>query len=302
MATARCSPDQRDVPVADGQTLLEAMLAAGVPVAHACGGKAKCSTCRVRIEGGESACSARPADEAEIARRLRFDDVTRLACRTRITGDVTVRRLVVDARDESLVSQVGAPAETIAGREARVALLFADVADFTPFAEAVPPYDVVHLLNRWFASAAEVVERHGGYVDNYLGDGILAVFGLDDEEAGPRAAVRAGLELLDEARHVNDYSRELYGRQFAIRVGVHWGTVVVGGVGPAGRKRETVIGDAVNIASRVEGANKACRTKILITDDVAEQVRRHFVLGQSFDVELKGKGGTYRVWEVLGKA
>ncbi len=303
-----CVPDGADVPVAPGETLLAALLAARVPVAHACGGHARCSTCRIRVTDGADRCDARTESERAIAERLRFDDETRLACQTRVRGDVAVRRLVVDEQDAALAAgEVKAPVARAVGREATLTLLFTDIADFTPLAEELPPYDVIHLLNRWFAAAGEAIVRHHGRIDNYMGDGFFAVFGdadAADAKDGARDdaldAVRAGLDLVAAAAQVSRYAEAIYGRGFGVRIGIHRGTVVVGGLGAASMMRETVIGDAVNVAARIEAANKAAGTRLLVSDAVADRVAPRVVFGKSVDAELKGKTGAHHLREVTG--
>ena len=292
------NPDGRVAPVAAEQTLLEALLAAGIPITHACGGKARCSTCRVRVEDGVDALCPRTDDESEMAEKLHFDDATRLACRARVRGDATVRRLVLDDCDAALVACHGPDAIAGAsGREEVVAILFSDVAGFTPLSESLPPYDVIHLLNRWFLQAGEDVAAAGGHIDNYMGDGLLAVF---RGAACGLSAVRAGLAMLKTADRVSEYTHQLYDRPFAVRVGVHVGCVVIGDLGAAHNRRETVIGDAVNIASRIEAANKEAGTHLLVSESVMEEVRDHVETGCTHDLALKGKTGTFRLQEITG--
>jgi class 3 adenylate cyclase len=305
MPTIHCRPDGIDIPVAEGANVLDALVAAGVPVTRACGGNAKCSTCRVLVVDGEASCEPRPDDEQAMAARLGFDGCTRLACRLRVAGDVTVRRLVIDALDLRLAAARGAaPAAAAAvGHEAQAAILFTDIAGFTPLSEVLPPYDVVHLLDRWFALAGPVVEAVGGRIDNYMGDGLMAVF----TEGAPGAtedaavcAVRAALGLVEAAADMNRYTGEIWGRSFAVRVGVHFGTVIVGTLGAPHNRRATVIGDVVNVASRLEAENKELGTTILVSDAVAARLGGRFRLGRAADVALKGKSAPQRVFEVQG--
>ncbi|MFQ5844237.1 MAG: adenylate/guanylate cyclase domain-containing protein [Planctomycetota bacterium] len=296
-----CLPDERRVPVAKDQTLLDALLAAGVAVAHACGGHARCSTCRLQLLTGAESCTPRSPDERTMARRLGFDDSIRLACQTRITGDVAARRLILDDEDESLATQLMKEnrGEAI-GREIRAAILFADVAGFTALSEVLPPYDVIHLLNRFFHRAARAVERHGGRIDNYLGDGLLAVFGEEECPDAPLGAVKAGLDLLGEAAGISGYAESVYGRPFAVRVGIHYGTVVRGTVGDAKTRRDTIIGDPVNMASRIESAGKEAGTRFLVSEETWSAVRDRVEVGRTFPLKLRGKEGTFRLYEITG--
>jgi adenylate cyclase len=289
-------PDDKTVDATPEQTLLDALLAAGVPITHACGGKARCSTCRVRVEEGAETLCPRTADEAAMAERLMFDSATRLACQTRVRGDAAVRRLVLDDCDQSLATALlKGDGSGAVGHEEEVAILFSDVAGFTPLSEKLPPYDVIHLLNRWFLQAGQCIEGAGGRIDNYMGDGLLAVFRGEDRA---HKAVRAGLELQRVADEISEYAQPLYGRPFGVRVGIHCGTVVIGDLGAAHNRRETVIGDAVNVASRIEAANKDAGTKLLISDHVLQYVKDRVSTGRTADLTLKGKSGTFRLFEV----
>ncbi len=297
MIRIRCLPDDVDATPAGETTLLDALLAAGVPLAHACGGHARCTTCRVRVEDGAECLGPRTDDERAMAERLRFDDATRLACQATCGGTSVVRRLVLDKRDEQLASRLASdPSRGSVGREEDCTILFADVANFTPLSERLPPYDVIHLLNRYFLQVGDAIERCGGYIDNYMGDGLMAVFKGD---GCALAAVRAGLAMLEETADVSEYAEPLYGAPFRIRVGIHHGTVVIGDMGACHKRRETVIGDVVNVASRIEAANKPAGTRLLVSDAVLALVRDDVVTGRIVDTPLKGKTGAHTLVEIV---
>jgi adenylate cyclase len=138
-------PDEQELELQPAETILQASLRTGIPHTHVCGGNARCSTCRVLILEGLEHCTPRNTREQTLATRLGFDPAIRLACQTTITGDVPLRRLVLDDEDVAVTSQLsgGAIPGTI-GQEQRLAILFADIRSFTPFAEAMLPYDVIH--------------------------------------------------------------------------------------------------------------------------------------------------------------
>jgi adenylate cyclase len=184
----------------------------------------------------------------------------------------------------------------VAGREEEVAILFSDVAGFTPLSERLPPYDVIHLLNRWFMQAGADIEAAGGRIDNYMGDGLLAVFRGVDCALG---AVRAALAMQRSADALSEYTERLYARPFGVRVGVHHGCVVIGDLGAAHNRRETVIGDAVNVASRIEAANKQAGTRVLVSESVIARVQDAVETGCTHDLALKGKTGTFVLHEIL---
>ena len=123
-------------------------------------------------------------------------------------------------------------------------------------AEALPPYDVVHMLNRFFGGASDVITANGGRVDNYMGDAVLALFGVDHETMPAVAAIRSGLGVLEVAADVNHYVERIYGRTFAVRIGIDFGEVVFGLLGSDDTARETAIGDPVNVASASAGSQQ----------------------------------------------
>jgi adenylate cyclase len=177
------------------------------------------------------------------------------------------------------------------GREVDVAALFVDVVGYTKMAEDLPPYDIVHLLNRFFRRVGEVVAANEGVIDNYMGDAVLALFGLHDEAEPALAAVRAGFGILDVARDLSHYVERIYRIRFAVRVGIDFGEVVFGLMGASGSARETVIGDAVNVASRLESANKDVGTDMLVSNAVHRRTAHTVTFGQRYELDLRGKAG-----------
>lgn len=303
MAVIHCLPDEASLTCEPGTRILHALQEAGVPIASACGGGARCSTCRVQVLDGLDACEPRGSAEQRMASMLSFPEDIRLACQTEIRGPVTVRRLVLDEQDLMLTSRIhGQRGDGQVGRELYIAVLFADIRDFTPLAEGLPAYDVVHLLNRYYAAAGRVITMHRGRIVNYMGDGLMALFdaGSDDSSEAPVRATRAALALEEAARDTASYVRDVYGRAFAVRVGVHAGMAVVGDVGALGQRRETAIGDTVNLASRIEAANKHAGTAILVSDQVRGHIPGGIRFGRSFELPMKGKTGIFTVHEVLG--
>lgn len=303
MSQLHVSPDDVDVEASDETTLLDAVVEAGVPIAHLCGGRARCSTCRVRIVEGLNALSDRTEDEAAMAKRLDFPDEVRLACQTRALGDASFWRLVLDRLDIEMASQLGEGHYVgPVGREVDVAVLFLDVAGFTAMSETLPPYDVVHILNRFFNRAGESVDQNGGRVDNYMGDGLLAVFGIDDDDDSdyPLGAVKAGLDALAVAADMHRYVSRVYGCDFNIRVGIGLGEVIFGLMGSESSARETVVGDVVNTASRLESANKRTGTTMLVTEAIYRRTADVVEYGEPLELDLAGKDGRVMAYPALG--
>ena len=315
-------PDQRLVECRPGEAILPAALRAGVSFTHACGGRGKCSTCRVLVVEGRTACALRTVREQAIADQLGFGPEFRLACQTVVTGDVTIRRLVLDERDVELADVRRRPRRgprwrrrsaqqewrstrsraRPVGDERPVAVMFADIRGFTAFAESVLPYDVIHVLQRQLREVTVAIDRHGGVVTSYLGDGVMALF---TDEPGRKAAtssrraVDAGLEILARTDAARPGLDELYGRSFDMNVGVHFGTAIVGMLWgePA---TITAIGDTVNVAHRIEQANKEFGTRLLVSAAARADAGDGVAIGRSFSCPLPGKVGEYELIEVLG--
>lgn len=295
-------PDEISVEAEEGDFILDVSKQAGIPHTHVCGGAARCSTCRVLIVDGLDNCGEPGSAERAIAKQLRFESTVRLACQTQILGDVTVRRLAIDSEDlEFMQAQIQGRVmpETI-GQEKLVAILFADLRGFTSLSEKLLPYDVIYLLNRYFQRMGEVIHRHNGIVNNYMGDGLMALFGTDNQDRAVERAVRAGLEMVEAMEQLNPHFETLYRQRLQIGIGIHYGGVVLGEVGTRDNRRLTAIGDAVNLASRVESANKELGTTLLISERVYAEVKELVEVGRCARIRLKGKSGEYPLYEVLG--
>ncbi len=278
-------------------SLLEMSLKHEVPHLHVCGGTARCSTCRVMVVENPQNVLPRNVIEEHLAQKREFGDHIRLACQMRITGPIKVRRLVFDDQDADLVC--GVP--EITGRESNLAVLFADIRDFTAFAEGHLPYDTVHILNRYFYQMGNAVLKNGGYIDKYIGDGIMALFGAycDDPLVNCYNAVSAGLQMLEELQKVNEYLKRNFDTEFRIGVGIHYGEVILGELGHPSRRQLTAIGDTVNIASRVETSTKTFKIPMLVSEDVRRQLLTHLQTGRVVEAELKGKTGTHKLYEAI---
>ena len=291
--------EKKRVEAEERETILQVSLRSGISHAHACGGNARCSTCRIFIVEGVDHCDPRNEKEQVLADRLHFTPDIRLACQTTISDDVKVRRLVIDEEDLQLANQLtrGAVLSAV-GEEKKLAVLFSDIRGFTPFAEALPPYDVVHVLNRYFHQMGRVITSFGGNIDNYAGDGLMALFGMNDSLEAPLQAVKAGLGMLEAVERLRPYLETIYCKSFQIGVGVHYGEVVVGEIGAENLKRVTAIGDAVNLASRIESANKQAGTRMLISEETYDEVKGRVNVGRTIRIALPGKSGEYTLYEV----
>jgi adenylate cyclase len=300
VASIHVGPDEKQIVMRGSETILAASLREGIQHAYACGGRARCSICRISVEEGLEFCGPRSKGERLVAERLKLSPETRLACQTKITGDVKVRRLVIDDDDIEFTRGIAeGPRPASIGEEKNLAILFADVRGFTALSERMSPYDVIYFLNRYFHLTSKVIENYGGYVENYMGDGMMALFGHDDVPDAAFRAVSAGLTMLEEVEKRSRQFEELYGLSVRIGVGIHHGNVVVGTIGAGDRQRITAIGDSVNFASRIESANKRYGTELLISNEVHRRIADRITVGRRIQhVVIEGKTGQHVLYEV----
>jgi len=207
-----------------------------------------------------------------MARRLGFTSEVRLACQLRPTGPLRIRRLVLDETNLMICSQLDRAAATRVGETKKVAILFSDVVDSTSISEQLSPYDLMYLLNRYFVQVGDVIERNGGFIDRFIGDGVMAIFGIEDQPNAPLFSVNAALQILETANQMKPFFASMYGVDFDIRTGIHYGEAVIGSLGSVGHERITAIGEVPNVASRVEAANKEAGTRLLISQDLYDEV------------------------------
>ena len=291
-------PDGVAFDVNEGQSVLEAALRANLPLTHACGGRAKCSTCRVWVLEGLDACPPRTALEAAMAARLGLGPEVRLACQLKPAGDMRLRRLVLDEIDLVMSSQLDHAVGKRVGEVRDVTVFFSDVANFTAIAETLTPYDVMYLLNRYFVQAGEIVERNGGYIDKFVGDGMMALFGVDGQDDAPLRAVNAALQILAAIDRMKPFVKAMYGVDFDIRIGLHHGEAVLGSIGAFGHERLTAIGDVVNTASRIEGASKEAGTRFLISDALYKLVEDKVESSDFVRTRLRGTSERITLYEI----
>lgn len=185
----------------------------------------------------------------------------------------------------------------------RLTVLFCDLRDYTTLSEKTPPVELVELLNEWFSEATRAVRRHDGMVDKFIGDAVMALFGVPDERDDAAAdAVRAALEMRDALAALNLRQQTLGGPTLRIGIGIDTGDAVVGFIGSHFRQSFTAIGDLVNTASRLEGVTKLYHCDILISQSAQDGQAKYDVAETEFlgKVTVKGKQQEVPIYKVLG--
>jgi adenylate cyclase len=248
-------PDRR-VRIPRGLSILEASLRFNVPHASVCGGRARCSTCRVRIVSDRGALPRPSGREAYVLARVgaSANPSIRLACQLRPQTDVAVIPV--------LPANVGADfvrnrSRVNIGEERHVVSMFVDMRGSTKMAEARLPFDIVFLINRFLEAASQAVIDAGGQPNQFVGDGLLALFGLDvDPATASRQALRAAAMVASNVEYMNHaFASEL---QVPIQfgIGIHGGEVIIGDIGFRDHTVFTALGDAVNVAARLQDMTK----------------------------------------------
>jgi adenylate cyclase len=283
----------RTVSVAKGMTLLEASRSAGVPHASVCGGRGRCSTCRVRVVEGLHHLPPPTPGERRVLERIGAAPDMRLACQIRPMHALSVVRLLPAG---AAARSVLRPMDPAMGREREIAVLFADLRGFTRLAESRLPYDTVYVLNRYFAAMGMAIEKAGGRVDKFLGDGIMALFGLDgDGEHAARTALAAAGRM---SRALADLNVELAGdlrEPLRMGIGIHLGTAIVGEMGWNRAVSLTAVGDTVNVASRLEGLTKEHGVQLVVSDMVLARASVSLDGAETREIDIRGRAGTLGV-------
>lgn len=283
-----------------GESVLEAARRHGIPFTSACGGRARCSTCRIWVLEGDGGTPEPGEAELKLKSRIALGPEIRLACQFRPVSDITFRRLVIDETDLALADQLRRPEGFHSGELRTVAVLFFDVAGFTGISELLPAYDVLFLLNRFFTRAGDIITAHGGYFDKAIGDGFDAIFGAEGQEDAALRSVAAALEILAAVDRAGPWMKRQYNVEFDARIGIDYGEALIGSLGPAGQERLTAIGEVTNIASRVEAANKEAGTRLLITEPLYEAVKDDVESPDFVRVRLRGAAERRTLYEIAG--
>jgi adenylate cyclase len=260
-------PD-RKIRVPKGLSVLEASLRHRVPHASVCGGRARCSTCRVRVISDRSTLPQPSRREKFVLARVgaNSDPAVRLACQLRPKTDIAVIPLLPPSVGADFVrSRHGINP----GKERYVVSMFVDMRGSTRLAEDRLPFDVVFLINRFLAAASQAVTDAGGEPNQFLGDGMLALFGLDvDPKTACQQAIRAAAIVATNVEYVNHQLTSDLSKPIEFGIGIHAGEVIVGDFGFRARTVFTVLGDPVNVAARLQEMTKTLNSQVIISDQV----------------------------------
>jgi adenylate cyclase len=280
-------PSGRVVQIVRGVSVLEASRMAGIPHASVCGGRGRCSTCRIKIEGAKEEIPPAASEEVKVLRRVGAAPDVRLACQLRPHGDLRVTPLLpatAQARDG--FRRPG----YLQGAEREIAIMFADLRSFTQLSEQKLPYDLVFLLNRYFAEMGHAVEAAGGRIDKFIGDGVMALFGLDTGvEAGCREALAAARDMAERMEILNRALVHDISEPLRIGIGIHTGPAIVGEMGYGTAISVTAVGDSVNTASRIESLTKTYACQLVVSEAVVLRAGIELADAPRHEIEIRGR-------------
>jgi adenylate cyclase len=279
----------RKVRVPKGLSILETSLRFKLPHASVCGGRARCSTCRVRIVSDRTALPRPSGREAFVLARVGAgaNPAIRLACQLRPQTDVAVIPV--------LPANVGADfvrnrSRVHIGEERYIVSMFVDMRGSTKLAETRLPFDTVFLVNRFLEAASQAVIDAGGQPNQFVGDGLLALFGLDaDPTTASRQALRAAALVASNVEYMNhEFATELeHPVQFGI--GIHGGEVIIGDIGFRDHTVFTALGDAVNVAARLQDLTKTLNCTVVISEEICKNAGVDYQKLDRADVPIRGR-------------
>jgi adenylate cyclase len=258
----------RSVPILTGATVLETLREHGIAHASVCGGRARCTTCRILVTKGLDRLPAAAGLEATALSRIGATPGMRLACQIRPTADIAVMPLL--AADASAVD--GTVRGGLEGRERPITVVFVDMRGSTTLGEAKLPYDVLFILNQFFHVMTKALVGTNGHYSQFTGDGLMALYGLyvEDPKSGAADAVRGAREMLASLDQLNYQLRNDLKEPLRIGIGIHHGEAIVGAMGPPRSQIITAIGDTVNTCARLESLTKDYDCVLIVSRPAAE--------------------------------
>lgn len=277
----------RRVPVLPGATVLETFRANGIAHASVCGGRGRCTTCRILVTKGLDQLPAASDLEAAALSRIGASGGLRLACQIRPTADLSVMPLLaVDAGAAD-----GSVRGGLEGSERPITVVFVDLRGSTTLGEARLPYDVLFILNQFFYEMTQALIATSGHYSQFTGDGLMALYGLHagDPATGAADALRGAREMLQRLDQLNYRMRGDLREPLRIGIGIHYAEAIVGAMGPPRSQIITAIGDTVNTCARLEGLTKEFGCAVIISRQAAEAAGLPFGGRKLRQASIKGR-------------
>jgi adenylate cyclase len=257
----------KTVRVPKGLSVLEASLRNNVPHASVCGGRARCSTCRIRVIGDCTKLPEPSQREAFVLNRVGTADPSiRLACQLRPTSDLSFFQLFMP---HAVTANAQGSAPTRIGQERYLVSMFVDMRGSTKLAEKRLPFDTVFIVNRFLGAVSQAVIESGGQPNQFVGDGMLALFGLTaNPQTACRQALKATAMIAANVDELNQFLSHDLRDPIRFGVGIHGGEVIIGDIGYRDHMVFTALGDAVNVAARLQDMTKSLACEAVVSEEV----------------------------------
>lgn len=284
----------RTLQVPRGFSVLEASRSHGIEHLSLCGGRARCSTCRVRVRGASAHLPPPGRDERKTLERVHAPADVRLACQLRPLGDIEVTPLF----HSKTVARV-----TGDGEEREVVILFVDLRQWSGLSERQWPVDLSWVLDRYFELIGSAVQECGGVANQFIGDSVMAIFGLKTDLPGAaRQAIQACV-LIDQRMQAWGQSFQAeFGQTLEYGMGLHAGSVALGRVGFENTTSFTAVGEVVNTASRLQEYSKVAQARLVLSAQVARLAQVRDTLGQAQQVQVRGRSAPLEIFHVVRPA
>jgi adenylate cyclase len=257
----------RTIRVPKGLSVLEASLRYHVPHASVCGGRARCSTCRIRVIGDCASLPEPSKREAFVLNRVGATDPSiRLACQLRPTADLSFFQLFMP---QAMSANAHASQPHRIGQERYLVSMFVDMRGSTKLAEHRLPFDTVFIVNRFLGAVSQAVIACGGQPNQFVGDGQLALFGLQtNPQTACRQALRAAAMIGANIDELNQFLAHDLREPIRFGIGIHGGEVIIGDIGYRDHMVFTALGDAVNVAARLQDMTKILACEAIFSEEV----------------------------------
>jgi adenylate cyclase len=287
VGSIRLTYPDRTIRVARGFSVLEASLINNIPHAHVCGGRGRCSTCRIRILGDAAGLPTPTAAEQAVLERVHAGQGVRLACQLRPTRDIAFVPMLSPYATTLDVHRAGA---ADSGVERYLVIMFVDMRESSRLAERRLPFDTVFIINQFLNAVSHAVLSVGGEPNQVLGDGLLALFGMSDPPGvACRQAIAASAAIAARVESLNDALGYALVEPIRFGIGIHAGVTVAGAIGYERHAQFTVIGDPVNVAARLQDLTKAMACEVLMSEEVYERAGFDPEALPAHEVETRGR-------------
>ena len=269
-----------------GQTILEIIRSHSIPHASLCGGRGRCTTCRVRVGLGCLELDLPSPLESFALKRIGAAPNVRLACQTRPSKPIEITPLMpADLNVDSEWREGG-----VSGEERDIVALFVDLRGSSKFSEHHLPYDVLFILNRFFLEMSDALINSNGHYAQFEGDGLLALYGLEGGlKQGCQDVLRGAIEMQEKINQLNRVLKNELKQPLKVGIGIHCGQAIVGTMGPPGSPNYSAIGDCVNAAAKLQDKTKELDCVLVVTDEVVKNAGTDFSRFPVQQIGLHGK-------------